>query len=56
MVSNSTGKSINSLTIVSVVAIIAMAVICLASLGYNSKISMEKEKIEVTTNYSNLIE
>ena len=53
MVSNNTSKSINSLTVVSVISIVAMAIICLASLGFNSKISMEKEKIEVTTNYSN---
>lgn len=43
----------NSSTIVSIVAIIAMMICCLAGLGYNSKISIEKEKIEVNANYSN---
>jgi hypothetical protein len=42
-------KSIRSSTIVSVIAIVAMAICCLAALGYNSKISMEKEKIEVSS-------
>ena len=37
-------KSIQSSTVVSVVAIVAMAICCLAALGYNSKISVEKEK------------
>ena len=50
-------KSIHSSTIISVIAIVAMAICCLAALGYNSKISMEKEKIEVSSNSnSNLIE
>lgn len=44
-------KSIQSSTVVSVVA---MAICCLAALGYNSKISVEKEKIEVNASYSNL--
>ena len=48
-------KSIQSSTAVSVIAIIAMATCCLAALGYNSKISVEKEKIEVNASYSNLI-
>ena len=43
----------NSSTIVSIVAIIEMMICCLAGLGYNSKISIEKEKIEVNANYSN---
>ena len=47
-------KSIQSSTIISIVAIIAMAICCLAALGYNSKISVEKEKIEVNSFYSNL--
>lgn len=47
-------ESILSTTIISVVAIIAMAICCLAALGYNSKISIEKEKIEVNAYYSNL--
>ena len=47
-------KSIQSSTVVSVVAIVAMAICCLAALGYNSKISVEKEKIEVNASYSNL--
>ena len=38
-----------SLTIVAVVAILSMMVCSLAALGYNSRISMEKEKIEVDT-------
>ena len=48
-------KSIQSSTVVSVVAIVAMAICCLAALRYNSKISVEKEKIEVNAFYSNLI-
>ena len=47
-------KSIQSSTVVSVVTIVAMAICCLAALGYNSKISVEKEKIEVNASYSNL--
>ena len=47
-------KSINSSTIVSVIAIIAMAICCLAALGYNSKISVEKEKIEVSSNTTSI--
>lgn len=47
-------KSIDSSTIVSVVAIVAIAVCCLAALGFNSKISMEKEKIEVSTNSTSI--
>ncbi len=42
-----TNKLIVSFTIVAVVAIISIMICCLAALGYNSKISMEKEKIEV---------
>ena len=42
-------KIIISLTIVAVVAILPMMVCSLAALGYNSRISMEKEKIEVDT-------
>lgn len=41
-----------SLTIVAVVAIIAMMICSLAALGYNSKITMDKEKIEVNTSNS----
>ena len=48
-------KSIQSSTLVSVVAIVAMAICCLSALGYNSKISVAKEKIEVNASYSNLI-
>ncbi len=44
-----TNKLIVSFTIVAVVAIISIMICCLAALGYNSKISMEKEKIEVDT-------
>lgn len=49
-----TNKSIISLTIVAIVAIISIMVCCLASLGYNSKISIEKEKIEVATNTTSI--
>lgn len=43
------------LAIVAIVAIIAIMICCLASLGYNSKVSIEKEKIEVssTSNITN---
>lgn len=44
----------NSSSIVSIIAIIAMMICCLAGLGYNSKVSIEKEKIEVTATNSNL--
>ena len=47
-------QSIRSSTIVSVVAIIAIAVCCLAALGFNSRISMEKGKIEVSTNSTSI--
>lgn len=40
-------KIIISFTIVSVIAIISIMVCWLAALGYNSKVSIEKEKIEV---------
>ena len=40
-------KIIISFTIVSVIVIISIMVCCLAALGYNSKVSIEKEKIEV---------
>ena len=40
-------KIIISFTIVSVNAIISIMVCYLAALGYNSKVSIEKEKIEV---------
>ena len=46
-------KIVNSSTIVSAIAIIAMAICCLAALGYNSKVTIEKEKIEVSADYSN---
>lgn len=42
-------KMIISLTVVSVVAILSIMICCLAALGYNSKITMEKEKIEVSS-------
>jgi len=38
-----------SFTIVAVIAIISIIICCLAALGYNSKISIEKEKIEVNS-------
>lgn len=40
-------KIIISFTIASVIAIISIMVCCLVALGYNSKVSIEKEKIEV---------
>ena len=40
-------KTVKSFTIVAVISILAIMVCCLAALGYNSKISIEKEKIEV---------
>lgn len=44
---DNTNKLIFSLTIVAMCAIISIMICCLAVLGYNSKISIEKEKIEV---------
>ena len=38
-----------SLTIIAVIAIVAITICCLTALGYNSRISIEKEKIEVST-------
>lgn len=46
---SSMNKIIVSFTIVSVIAIISIMVCCLSALGYNSKISIEKEKIEVNS-------
>lgn len=43
-----------SFTIVSIVAIISIMICCLAVLGFNSKVTLKKEKIEVdTTSYFN---
>lgn len=42
-----------SLSIVSVVAIISIMVCCLAALGFNSKVTLEKEKVEVISTNSN---
>lgn len=42
-------KTIHSLTIVSIVAIIAIMICCLSAMGFNSKVTIEKEKIEVST-------
>ena len=47
MMKSNMNKIIISFTIVSVIAIISIMVCCLAALGYNSKVSIEKEKIEV---------
>ncbi len=47
--SSSISESIKSLTIVSVMAIIAIMICCLASLGCNTRITIEKEKIEVSS-------
>ena len=43
-----------SLSIVSVVAIVSIMICCLAALGFNSKVTFEKEKIEVdsTSNFN----
>ena len=41
-------KILLSSTLVSIVAIIAMMTCSLSALGYNSKIIVEKEKIEVS--------
>ena len=46
---SSMNKIIVSFTIVAVIAIVSIMVCCLAALGYNSKISIEKEKIEVNS-------
>lgn len=51
---NDINVSTISLTIVSMTAIVAIMICCLASLGYNSKITMEKKKIEVYATNSNL--
>ena len=48
-----TSKAFISLTIVAIVAIISIMICCLAALGYNSKVSIEKEKIEVDASISN---
>ena len=42
-------KAIYSLTIVSIVAIIAIMICCLSAMGFNSKVTVEKERIEVST-------
>ena len=43
-----------SLTIVAITSIVAIMSCCLSALGYNSKVTLEKEKIEVSTTNSNL--
>lgn len=47
--------SLLALAVVSVVAIVAITICYLSSNGFNSQISVDKEKIEVTTenSYSN---
>ena len=40
-------KLVYSLTIITVILVFGITACCLAALGYNSKITMEKEKIEV---------
>lgn len=40
-------KMVVSLTIVAITAIISIMICCLAALGYNSRVRVEKEKIEV---------
>jgi len=42
-----------ALAIVAVVAIVAISICYLSSNGFNSQISLDKEKIEVTTENSN---
>ena len=42
-------KNKNGFTLIEMIAIISIMVCCLAALGYNSKISIEKEKIEVNS-------
>ena len=51
---DSLNSMVFSLFIVSVVAILSIMICCLAALGFNSKVTLEKEKIEVdTTSYFN---
>ena len=50
MMKSCMNKIIISFTIVAVIAIVSIMVCCLAALGYNSKVSIEKEKIEVESN------
>lgn len=51
---DSLNSMVFSLSIVSVVAILSIMICCLAALGFNSKVTLEKEKIEVdTTSYFN---
>lgn len=42
-----------ALAIVAIVAIVALSICFLSSNGFNSQISLDKEKIEVTTENSN---
>ena len=51
---DSLNSMVFSLSIVSVVAIVSIMVCCLAALGFNSKVTLEKEKIEVdsTSNFN----
>lgn len=51
--SNIKQTSLLALAVVSVVAIVAITVCYLSSNGFNSQISLNKEKIEVTTENSN---
>ena len=51
---DSLNSMVFSLSIVSVVAILSIMICCLAALEFNSKVTLEKEKIEVdTTSYFN---
>ena len=51
---DSLNSMVFSLSIVSVVSILSIMICCLAALGFNSKVTLEKEKIEVdTTSYFN---
>ncbi len=51
--SSSINNAIKLLALVSIVAIISIMICCLTALGFNSKVTVQKEKIEVTANNSN---
>ncbi len=42
-------SSIIAFAVVSIVAILSIMICCLAALGFNSKVRLEKQKIEVNT-------
>lgn len=47
-------KSLVHLSIVSIVAIVSLTICFLSTKGYDTTLSVENEKIEVTANNSNL--